>query len=82
LLARWGKGHEGLRASLEQGLKIAKQVGFQWQRTRMEDPHRVEQLWLAWRQLLYGFSVWGQGRRNPYQHPQVLALFAPPGESL
>jgi Transposase DDE domain len=37
----------GLRAWVEQGFKIAKRGGWQWQRTRMHDPHRAARLWLA-----------------------------------
>lgn len=37
----------GLRAWIEQGLKITKRGGWQGQRTRMSDPHRAARLWLA-----------------------------------
>lgn len=37
----------GLRAWIEQGFKLTKRAGWQWQRTRMTDPHRAERLWLA-----------------------------------
>jgi hypothetical protein len=37
----------GLRAWIEQGLKITKRGGWQWQRTRMTDPQRAARLWLA-----------------------------------
>jgi hypothetical protein len=37
----------GLRAWIEQGFKIAKRGGWQWQRTRMNDPQRAARLWLA-----------------------------------
>jgi hypothetical protein len=37
----------GLRAWIEQGFKIIKRAGWQWQRTRMTDPRRAERLWLA-----------------------------------
>jgi DDE family transposase len=37
----------GLRAWIEQGFKITKRGGWQWQRTRMRDPHRAARLWLA-----------------------------------
>jgi hypothetical protein len=37
----------GLRAWIEQGFKITKRGGWQWQRTRMSDPHRAARLWLA-----------------------------------
>jgi hypothetical protein len=37
----------GLRAWIEQGFKITKRAGWQWQRTRMTDPHRAARLWLA-----------------------------------
>jgi hypothetical protein len=37
----------GLRAWIEQGCKITKRGGWQWQRTRMSDPQRAARLWLA-----------------------------------
>ena len=37
----------GLRAGIEQGFKITKRGGWQWQRTRMTDPQRAARLWLA-----------------------------------
>jgi hypothetical protein len=40
-------GWYGLRAWIEQGFKLTKRGGFQWQRTRMVDPARAERLWLA-----------------------------------
>lgn len=36
-----------LRSGTEQGFKDIKRGGFHWQRTRMQDPARVERLWLA-----------------------------------
>ncbi len=40
-------GWYGLRAWIEQGFKVAKRGGWQWQRTRMTDPERAARLWLA-----------------------------------
>ena len=37
----------GLRAWIEQGFKITKRAGWQWQRTRMSAPGRASRLWLA-----------------------------------
>jgi len=37
----------GLRAWIEQGFKIIKRAGWQWQTTRMSDPQRAERLWLC-----------------------------------
>jgi Transposase DDE domain len=37
----------GLRAWIEQGFKITKRGGWQWQRTRMTDPERAARWWLA-----------------------------------
>ena len=37
----------GLRVWIEQGFKLIKRGGWQWQRTRMTDPERAERLWLA-----------------------------------
>ena len=40
-------GWYGLRAWIEQGCKITKRAGWQWQRTRMTQPDRAARLWLA-----------------------------------
>ncbi|HEV8639333.1 MAG TPA: transposase [Chloroflexota bacterium] len=40
-------GWYGLRAWIEQGFKVTKRGGWQWQRTRMTDPDRAARLWLA-----------------------------------
>jgi hypothetical protein len=40
-------GWHGLRAWIEQGFKMTKRGGWQWQRTRMSDPQRAARLWLA-----------------------------------
>ena len=37
----------GLRAWIEQGFKITKRAGWQWQRTHMTHPERAARLWLA-----------------------------------
>jgi hypothetical protein len=37
----------GVRAWIEQGFKITKRAGWQWQRTRMTQPDRAARLWLA-----------------------------------
>jgi DDE family transposase len=37
----------GLRVWIEQGFKVTKRGGWQWQRTRMSDPQRAARLWLA-----------------------------------
>ena len=37
----------GLRAWIEQGLKITKRAGWQWQRTHMTQPERAARLWRA-----------------------------------
>lgn len=37
----------GLRAWIEQGFKHTKRSGWQWQHTRMDDPERVERLWIV-----------------------------------
>jgi hypothetical protein len=37
----------GLRAWIEQGLKITKRAGWQWHRTHMTKPDRAARLWLA-----------------------------------
>jgi hypothetical protein len=38
---------DGLRAWIEHGFKLTKRGGWQWQRTRMTDPHRAARRWLA-----------------------------------
>jgi hypothetical protein len=40
-------GWYGLRAWIEQGFKITKRAGWQWQHTRMTQPQRAARLWLA-----------------------------------
>ncbi len=37
----------GLRAWIEQGFKVIKGGGWDWDKTRMEEPSRVERLWLV-----------------------------------
>jgi hypothetical protein len=37
----------GLRGWIEQGFKVIKGGGWDWEKTRMEDPRRVERLWLV-----------------------------------
>ena len=37
----------GVRTWCEQGFKVYKRGGWQWQQTRMTDPDRVARLWLA-----------------------------------
>jgi hypothetical protein len=37
----------GLRAWIEQGCKMTKRGGWQWQRTRLSDPQRAARLWWA-----------------------------------
>ena len=37
----------GCDCHIEQGFKITKRAGWQWQRTRMSDPQRAARLWLA-----------------------------------
>ncbi|MGH9766186.1 MAG: transposase [Blastocatellia bacterium] len=37
----------GLRSWIEQGFKLTKRGGWQWQKTRIEDPQRAARMWLA-----------------------------------
>jgi Transposase DDE domain len=37
----------GMRAWIEHGFKLLKSDGWQWQRSQMTDPERVERLWLV-----------------------------------
>jgi hypothetical protein len=47
-------GWYGLRAWIDQGFTLTTRAGWQWQRTRMTDPHRAERLWLA----VAGATLW------------------------
>jgi hypothetical protein len=40
-------GWYSVRTWIEQGFKVTKRGGFQWQRTRMTDPERAARLWLV-----------------------------------
>ena len=53
-------GWYGLRAWIEQGLKITKRAGWQWHRTRMSAPDRAARRWLAVGRV----SVGGEGERH------------------
>lgn len=56
----------GLRVWIEEGFRILKSMGWQWQQSRITDPQRAERLWLAltvatvW-VLLYG--TWAEDQR-------------------
>lgn len=55
----------GLRAWIESGFKDIKRGGWQWQHTRMNDPARVERLWLVLAvATLWMVSVGGEAERN------------------
>ena len=62
----------GLRAWIEQGFKLTKRGGWQWQRTRMTDPGRAARLWLVVAvATLWAGERGGRGRRRP--RPQYSA---------
>lgn len=67
----------GLRAWIEQGFKITKRGGWQWQRTRMTDPERAARLWLAVAvATLWLLSVGGEAEQRipPSTVPEVTAV--------
>ncbi len=45
--AQWQACCYGLRAWIEHGFKLTKSEGWQWQRTRIQDPQRAARLWLV-----------------------------------
>ncbi len=62
----------GLRAWIEQGFKVTKRGGFQWQRTRMTDPERAARLWLAVAvATLWLLSVGGAAEETSPPNPLV-----------
>lgn len=70
----------GLRAWIEQGFKITKRGGWQWQRTRMTDPERAARLWLAVAvATLWLLSVGGEADASvpPSTLPDVRAFLRP-----
>jgi hypothetical protein len=72
----------GLRAWIEQGFKITKRAGWQWQRTQMTKPERAARLWLAVAvATLWLLSVGGEAEETipASTVPDVTALVpAPP----
>ncbi len=67
----------GVRTWIEQGFKVLKRGGWQWQRTRMTDPARAERLWLALAvATLWVISV-GDALEHDAARP-VIADLAPP----
>ena len=78
----WGTRPYGLRAWIEQGFKITKRAGWQWQRTQMTKPERAARLWLAVAvATLWLLSVGGEAEETMPAStvPDVTALVpAPP----
>ena len=76
----------GLRAWIEEGFRVFKSLGWQWQRSRITDPQRGERLWLAltvatiWT-LAYGTWVEDQ-REGPPPVPATTAAAAPGTEGV
>lgn len=67
-----------LRAWIEQGFKVLKRGGFQWQRTRMTDPERAARFWLAIAiATLWVLSVGGDAEAGAVSAP-TLSRDAPP----
>ena len=54
-------GAYGLRVWIEQGFRTLKRMGWQWHRTRRQDPDRVARHWLV---LAYGMRV-EEARHRP-----------------
>jgi hypothetical protein len=56
----------GLRVWIEEGFRILKSLGWQWQRSRITDPQRAERLWLAltlatvW---VLAYGTWAEDQR-------------------
>jgi hypothetical protein len=74
----------GLRAWIEQGFKITKRAGWQWQRTRMNDPARAARLWLAVAvATLWLLSVGGEAdhRIPPSTLPDLTPVLSSPRRS-
>lgn len=66
----------GLRAWIEQGFKITKRAGWQWQQTRMTDPQRAARLWLAVAvATLWLLSVGGEAEAEIPESTFLEALF-------
>ena len=67
----------GLRAWIEHGFKLLKSDGWQWQRTQMTDPERVERLWLVaggGHALRAGVGRGGRGWQGGHRdHPRTAA---------
>ena len=62
----------GLRTWIEQGFRCVKSYGFEWERSRMSEPDRMERLWLVYAvSLLWTQAVAGQIES---QAPMVVAL--------
>ena len=65
----------GLRNWIEQGFKLIKSGGWQWQKTKMTDPQRVERLWLAIAvATMWVLRVGGQYEEQPNPTPEVRQL--------
>jgi Transposase DDE domain len=68
----------GLRAWIEQGFKITKRAGWQWQRTQMTKPERAARLWLVsvfrrgWNLIPGGVAGSGPAAPGPLR-PRILA---------
>lgn len=71
----------GWRAWIEQGFKVTKRAGWQWQRTRMSDPARAARLWLAVAvATLWLLSVGGEADSHlpPSTLPDLTAVLGQP----
>src|SRR3989449_6284528 len=67
-------GWYGLRAWIEQGLKITKRAGWQWHRTRMSAPDRAARLWLAVAVATLWLLSVGGGGDAPHPPSPLLAV--------
>lgn len=71
----------GLRMWVEEGFRVLKSIGWQWQKSRITKPQRAERLWLAlalastW---ILAYGTWAEDQREgPPPEVRLLAETAP-----
>lgn len=69
----------GLRPWIEQGFKVLKRGGWQWQQTRMTDPARAERLWLALAVATFWVVSVGDATEHDLARPVLADLVPCPG---
>lgn len=60
----------GLRTWIEQGFKVIKSGGWAWDKTPMEDPQRVERLWLVLAVATLWMTALGMPRKSVGNRPR------------